>query len=133
MLDSHLLILPMFFHVICSALLYAILTLARASKVWGIGLSDFWGHLEPRVSANLSNQFEWPVLFYMICLLQISTSSSINAIQVWLAWLFIVGRVAHSIIQILTMNIRLRGIIFTVNFLAVLIMWILYCLKYVNI
>ncbi|MFV3332448.1 MAPEG family protein [Pseudomonas sp. NY15437] len=41
----------------------------------------------------------------------------------WLAWLFIAGRVAHSGVQILTRNVRLRGLVFTINFLAVLGLW----------
>ena len=40
-----------------------------------------------------------------------------------LAWLFIAGRLLHSAVQILTTNVRLRGLVFTVNFLAVLGLW----------
>ena len=42
-----------------------------------------------------------------------------------LAWIFVAGRVLHSVVQILTRNVRLRGIVFTVNFLAVLGLWVL--------
>jgi hypothetical protein len=42
-----------------------------------------------------------------------------------LAWVFILGRVIHSGVQILTDNVRLRGLVFTINFLAVLAMWCL--------
>ncbi|WP_082606917.1 MULTISPECIES: MAPEG family protein [unclassified Acidovorax] len=43
--------------------------------------------------------------------------------QTALAWVFVAGRVAHSLGQILTTNVRLRGLVFTVNFVAVLRMW----------
>src|SRR3546814_8642367 len=70
---AHPLVLPMAAHVALAALLYALLTFARAPKVWGIGQradgSYPWAAIEPRISANLSNQFEWPVFFYAACLL----------------------------------------------------------------
>lgn len=61
------LILPMAAHVVLTALLYVLLTIARAPAVWGLGSradgSNPWAAIEPRISANLSNQFEWaPVL-----------------------------------------------------------------------
>ncbi len=115
----------MFVHVIWSALLYMLLTIARAPEVWGIGSKKLWNDIEPRVSANLANQFEWPILFYVVCLLQLSIVYPVGVSQIWLAWLFILGRILHSLIQILTTNIRLRGLVFTVNFLAVLAMWFL--------
>ena len=34
------------------------------------------------------------------------------------------GRVMHSGVQVLTANVRLRGVVFTINFLAVLAMWV---------
>lgn len=40
-----------------------------------------------------------------------------------LAWLFLLGRLVHGAVQILTSNVRLRGLVFTINFLAVLGLW----------
>jgi hypothetical protein len=123
---AHPLILPMAAHVALASFLYVLLTVARAPKVWGIGKrsdgSNPWAVIEPRISANLSNQFEWPVLFYMACLLLIQNQSEGRA-AVLLAWVFVLGRLAHSCIQILTTNIRLRGLVFTINFLATLGLW----------
>lgn len=123
----HPLILPMAAHVALSAFLYVLLTLARAPKVWGIGGradgSNPWVAVEPRISANLSNQFEWPVFFHAACLLLIQQQVA-PAVAVWLAWIFILGRVAHSSVQICTTNVRLRSLVFTVNFLATLGLWV---------
>ncbi len=115
-------------HVALTALLYLLLTIARAPKIWGIGQrsdgSNPWASIEPRISANLSNQFEWPLFFYTACLLLI-LGPSINSAAPALAWIFIGGRIAHSLVQVLTGNIRLRGLVFTVNFLATLGLWVL--------
>lgn len=120
------LILPMTAHIALTSFLYVLLTIARAPKVWGIGKNSDgtnpWAAVEPRISANLSNQFEWPVFFYTACLLLIHNHSALAA-ATWLAWAFIFGRVAHSCVQILTTNVRLRGLVFTINFLATLGLW----------
>jgi hypothetical protein len=41
-----------------------------------------------------------------------------------LAWVFVAGRVLHSGVQVFTANVRLRGAVFTINFLAVLALWV---------
>ena len=114
-------------HIALTSLLYVLLTIARAPKVWGIGKrsdgTNPWATVEPRISANLSNQFEWPVFFYVACLL-LMQSQAVTTYAVWLAWVFIFGRVVHSGVQIFTTNIRLRGLVFTINFLATLGLWV---------
>jgi hypothetical protein len=124
---AHALILPMAAHVALAALLYVFLTIARAPAVWGLGRrpdgSNPWAGIEPRISANLSNQFEWPLLFYAACLILMQFPS--GAAAVTLAWIFIAGRILHSAVQILTRNVRLRGVVFTINCLAVLGLWVL--------
>lgn len=125
-MDSSALLYPMVFHVGWTALLYVALTVLRAPTIWGLDTRS--GRLarraawEPRVSANLSNQFEWPLLFYVCCVLLLQTGK-VDPGLVLLAWIFVAGRVVHSFVQILMDNIRLRGLVFTINFLAVLLMW----------
>jgi hypothetical protein len=119
------LIFPMAAHVGLTALLYVALTVARAPSVWRVGHrtdgSNPWASVEPRISANLSNQFEWPLFFYVACLLE---QNAVNHVQLWLAWAFVAGRLMHTYVQVFTTNIRLRGAVFTVNFVAVLGMWL---------
>jgi hypothetical protein len=121
------LLLPMTAHVALAALLYVLLTVARAPAIWGIGRradgNNPWARVEPRLGANLSNQFEWPLFFHIACVVLMLLGVSPTAIA--LAWLFIAGRVLHSIVQVFTTNVRLRGLVFTVNFLAVLGLWCL--------
>lgn len=124
---EHPLILPMATHVALVAFLYLLLTAARAPRVWSIGKrpdgSNPWAAIEPRISSNLTNQFEWPLFFYAACLLLIH-SNSVSGVAPILAWVFVVGRLAHSCVQILTANVRLRGLVFTINFLATLGLWV---------
>lgn len=125
----HPLIPPMAAHVALAAFLYVLLTVARAPTIWGIGRradgSNPWARVEPRISANLSNQFEWPLLFYVACVLLMMLGQGDAPAAIALAWLFIAGRLLHSGVQILTTNVRLRGLVFMLNFVAVLGLWVL--------
>ena len=120
------LLIPMVAHVFLAASLYVLLTIARAPAIWGIGRrpdgSNPFSKVEPRISANLYNQFEWPLLFYVAGIL-LHLLGAVTELAVGLAWLFVVGRLAHSFVQIFTTNVRLRGLVFTVNFLSVLGLW----------
>ncbi len=124
---QHPLIAPMTAHVALAGLLYALLTIARAPAIWGVGRradgSNPFATFEPRIGANLRNQFEWPLFFHVACLLLIVQDGATPA-GLWLAWIFIAGRCLHSAVQILTGNVRLRGAVFAINFLAVLGMWV---------
>lgn len=124
------LFLPMFAHVLLCALLYALLTVARAPAVWDIGANvpavAALAQRKSLISANLSNQFEWPLFFHAVCLLALSAPINNEIAMVSLAWIFVAGRGLHSVVQIAMNNIRLRGIIFTINFVAVIAMWVLY-------
>ena len=119
---------PMAAHIGLTAILYTLLTIVRAPSVWGVGRapdgSNPWASVEKRISANLSNQFEWPLFFYAVCLVLLQRPL-VGQLELGLAWLFVAGRVVHSCVQVFTTNVRLRGIVFTINFLAVLAMWAL--------
>ncbi|MEL7542433.1 MAG: MAPEG family protein [Pseudomonadota bacterium] len=118
-----LVLLAMAGHVGWTTLLYVALTLARAPRVWGQGAAEgFFARREAAIAANLSNQFEWPLFFHVVCGLAISAGTTTPGFAL-IAWLFLTGRALHSGVQILTDNVRLRGLIFTINFLAVLVLW----------
>lgn len=117
----------MFVHVCWTFILYVALTVLRAPKAWNLdtktGKVNSLAVYEPKVSDNLSNQFEWPLLFYVCCIL-IILFDVFDFYQLLFASLFIGGRFLHSLIHILTNNIRLRGAVFTINFISVFLMWL---------
>lgn len=119
------LLAPMSAHLVLTGLLYVLLTVARAPAVWRIGTradgSNPWAVWEPRISANLSNQFEWPMFFHLACVML--GPDSTDPLALALAWLFVLGRTLHSLVQISTRNVQLRGLVFVVNFVAVPALW----------
>lgn len=74
-----------------------------------------------RVTRNLSNQFELPSVFYVLVVLLIALGR-VNAVDVVAAWLFVAGRIVHTLVQTLTDNVQLRGQVFLINFLAVVVL-----------
>lgn len=118
---------PIFAYVLWVVVIYVLLTIMRAPSILDVGVNSDGANpfleIEARTSANLSNQFEWPVLFFAVAIILIARPEFYHAMHLWLAWLFVFGRLLHSIVQIFTTNIRLRGMVFNINFLAVLGMW----------
>lgn len=67
------------------------------------------------------NQFELPVLFYVLCLIaQITRTADI--IFIVLAWVFVASRVAHAYIHTTSNVVRLRGAAFGIGYIVVVIM-----------
>lgn len=124
---------PVVAHIFWCALLYALLTVARAPAVWGVGRkvdgSNPFQNIQTKISANLTNQFEWPVFFHVLCVMLYVEQSAVTSTIIVMAWVFVIGRVLHSLVQICSSNVRIRGLVFTINFLAVIAMWILFLFK----
>jgi hypothetical protein len=119
---------PMLAHIGWVCLLYVWLTIARARAVRGgeITTSCFvLGREEPldvaRITRNLANQFEWPVVFYAVVVLLVALGR-VTTIDLIAAWLFVAGRIIHTLVQTLTDNVPLRGQVFMINFVAVLVL-----------
>lgn len=121
---------PVVAHIFWCALLYALLTVARAPAVWGVGRkvdgSNPFQNIQTKISANLTNQFEWPVFFHVLCVMLYLEQSAVTSTMMLMAWAFVIGRVLHSLVQICSSNVRIRGLVFTINFLAVIAMWVLF-------
>jgi hypothetical protein len=108
--------------------LYAWLTVARARAVrrGEVEQAAFvLGREEPlevaRITRNLTNQFELPVIFYAAVILLVALGK-VTMLDVAAAWIFVAGRIAHTLVQTLTDNVSLRGQVFMINFLAVAVL-----------
>jgi hypothetical protein len=71
-----------------------------------------------RITRNLANQFELPAIFYALVVLLVALGK-VTVVDVVAAWVFVAGRVIHTLVQTLTDNVPLRGRVFMINFLAV--------------
>lgn len=76
-----------------------------------------------RVARNLSNQFELPA-YALFAALFLYFSHRVGPLDVAAAWLFLVGRLIHTAVQTLTLNVPLRGLVFTLNCIGVAILMV---------
>lgn len=77
-------------------------------------------------SNNLVNLFEMPVLFYALVPLLIigSPHPGVPAAQVYLAWAFVLLRIAHSVIHIARGPVPVRFLVYAGSCAVLLAMWI---------
>jgi hypothetical protein len=75
-----------------------------------------------------SNQFELPVLFYVLTILVIETRHA-DLMFVVMAWIFVVFRVLQALIHVTSNNVRLRGAFFGVGAVVLLVMWLIFIVR----
>ncbi|MFJ5370489.1 MAPEG family protein [Bosea sp. CER48] len=74
-------------------------------------------------SANFSNQFETPVVFFALIMLAMEVGATGYAMAV-LAWLYVATRVIHTLIHIGPNKLPLRGAVYGIGVIALFGMWI---------
>lgn len=121
-------VLPFFGHFALVVLLYAWLTVLRQAAVMRreVKVGDFVrAGADPdrshRVARNLSNQFEAP-MFALFAALFLYLTHAVTVVDIVAAWVFLGGRLLHTGVQTLTTNVPLRGVVFTLNFVAVMVL-----------
>jgi len=72
---------------------------------------------------NFNNQFEIPMLFYVVCTLYISLNID-SLFAVILAWLFVVLRFVHTYIHLTYNHVIHRMLVFVAAFLCVIALWV---------
>lgn len=77
------------------------------------------------------NQFEVPVLFYVLVVLALITRKA-DMLFVVMAWMFVVSRLVHAAIHITSNRVPRRFQAFLVGVLILLIMWTLFALRVVS-
>lgn len=81
--------------------------------------ADAWPEPVQQVNNNLRNQFELPVLFYVLVLLLLQVGRPALAAVV-LAWLFVLARIIHAWVHIGGNHVPTRRNVFALGAVAVL-------------
>jgi len=84
-----------------------------------------WSPRTLQVSYSYSNQFELPVLFYILTVLEYVTHSAGVAFVV-LAWAFVLFRCLQAFVHVTSNIVRLRGTFFIVSAVVLAVMWAIY-------
>ena len=75
-----------------------------------------------------SNQFELPVLFYVLTVLSIITHHA-DLVFVVLGWIFVIFRLLQAFVHVTGNNVRMRGAYYGVGALVLVAMWIIFMVR----
>ena len=87
-----------------------------------------WSQRSLQVGYSYANQFELPVLFYVLTILAWVTRHA-DLIFVVLAWVFVIFRYLQAYVHVTSNRVRLRGAFFGVSALVLAIMWLIYVVE----
>jgi hypothetical protein len=125
---------PVIAQVLLVFMIYGLLSLRRtaAIKAGNVKLSDFRANRhEPRESIfvhnNLLNQFQLPVLFYVVCLCLYVTEGN-STVTIVLAWIFVLSRYIHAAVHMTTNRMPYRQSAFAVGYVVLGLLWLWFAL-----
>ena len=102
---------------------------SRAVHPSNIALREPNWPLKTQLVGNcFSNQFELPVLFYVLTIFAVITRHA-DLIFLILAWVFVLTRIMHAIVHTTTNRIRFRGSWYGFGAVALVIAWIVYIVR----
>ena len=130
--------IPMYYMVLLTASVFLLSTLIRfknvlvdkshtGSELMKIPLPTSAAQITKQADRNLINLFEFPILFYAICVV-LYVTGKVDAYFVVLAYWFVGLRVAHSLYHIFINgfigDLPLRALIWLPSWLIVIWMWV---------
>ncbi len=80
-----------------------------------------WPEYVVKVSNNIANQFEVPILFYILCVVLYSINA-VGTVAIVLAWLFVASRYAHAWVHVGSNYVPVRMRLFMVGCVVLLSM-----------
>lgn len=128
-MNSNLLLVPVVIQISLTMAIYIRLVIAKAAAVKAGQVNearralydDAWPESVLQLNNNIRNQFELPVLFYVVvfALIQINAAGSIALLA---AWVFAVSRLVHAYIHTGENIVKLRRNVFLVGAVSLLVM-----------
>lgn len=82
-----------------------------------------WPMRIKQVGNSYGNQFELPLLFYLVCVLVMLEGTPDRVIN-WLAWAFVASRLVHAFIHVTSNDVPLRFYAFVAGVASLALMWL---------
>jgi hypothetical protein len=102
---------------------------SRETRLKDIALGQQnWPERVTQVGNCFSNQFELPLLFYVLIALALPLRHA-DFVIVLLSWVFVVTRFAHAGIFVTSNNVQQRGMAWFAGVLVLLAIWLYFALK----
>ena len=129
-------LLPVFAMVALTFVLLIMTAVARRNDLAGrrvqardIALGQLgWTPQTQQYGNSFNNQFQLPVLFYVVMTLALITKQA-DLLMVALAWIFVVLRVVHAFIHCTNNRVMRRGLVFGLGGLVLMVMWIVFAIR----
>ncbi len=128
-MNAQLILLPVLLQIALTLASYVALARAK-SKALALGQvdevrralhSDAWPDSVIKINNNIRNQFETPVLFYVLVLVLLNLGA-VGWLTQLLAWLFVLSRIAHTLVPTGTNQLPLRRRLFTFGCVVLILM-----------
>ena len=128
-MNAQLILLPVLLQIALTLASYVALARAK-SKALALGQvdevrralhSDAWPDSVIKINNNIRNQFETPVLFYVLVLVLLNLGA-VGWLTQLLAWLFVLSRIAHTLVYTGTNQLPLRRRLFTFGCVVLILM-----------
>ena len=87
-----------------------------------------WPERATQIGNCFSNQFEMPLLFYVLIALALPLRHA-DLVIVLLSWVFVVTRFAHAGIFVTSNNVQQRSLVWFAGVLVLFAMWLYFALK----
>jgi hypothetical protein len=84
-----------------------------------------WPEQATKVANAYANQFQLPVLFYLLIALVLLVAPATPG-MVALSWLFVLSRVFHALIHVTTNNVPRRFFVFLIGVAILTLMWLIF-------
>ena len=131
-----MILLPLFVEVILTLVLWSWMAMLRtrdfnsgAVRPDNIALREpNWPKRTTQLANAFANQFELPVLFYVLTILEYVTHLA-GIVFVVLAWVFVILRLLHAYVHVTSNVVRLRGTLYGVGAFVLIIMWVIYIVE----
>lgn len=135
-MSVQMILLPLFVEVILTFAIWACMAALRtrdfnsgAVRPDNIALREpNWPKRTTQLMNAFSNQFEMPVLFYVLTILEYVTHLA-GIVFVVLAWVFVIFRILHAYVHVTSNIVRLRGALYGVGAFVLIVMWAIYIVE----
>jgi len=128
-MNSNQIFLPVLFQILITVAGFLLLGVRKAKAVKSNDVdmekaaldNDAWPDYVLMVSNNIRNQFQVPVLFYVLCILFYSIDA-VSTTVLYLAWAFVISRAIHAYIHMSSNFVPARFTVFTIGFVIMIVM-----------
>jgi hypothetical protein len=135
-MSVQMILAPLFVEVVLTLVLMFLMAARRGIAFRGgdVRESDIalrepnWPPRALQAAYSYSNQFELPVLFYVLTILALMTRHADLAF-VLLAWVFVVLRVLQAVVHVTNNRVRYRGLFFGAGAIVLTIMWAVFIVR----